>query len=358
MNRNQQIIRTSVVGISANLFLAAFKAVAGWVAGSVAIVMDAINNLSDALSSVITIVGTKLSEKPADRNHPFGYGRVEYFSALIISVIVLSTGILSLVESVKKIFHPTQPTYTAITLVIIIMAIVVKIVLGWYVKKQGVKLQSNALEASGADATFDAVVTLSTLVSAGIMLITNINLDGILGSIISLVIIKAGIEMIGAPVGQLLGKSISRDMKQFAGVLGVYDVILNYYGPNAIIGSLHVSVPESMTARRIHGLTRSITKLLYDKYHIIVTVGIYAVSDHGKDGELQKSVMNFLKSYPHIEQVHGYFHLEEKHTITFDVVPDDTIHDDNAFHFQLLQAIRKVYPEYIFDIDIDHIYCK
>lgn len=152
--------------------------------------------------------------------------------------------------------------------------------------------------------------------------------------------------------------NIIQDVKQFAGVLGVYDVILNYYGPNAIIGSLHVSVLESMTARDIHGLTRSITKLLYDKYHIIVTVGIYAVSVHGKDGELQKGVMNFLKSYPHIEQVHGYFYLEEKHTITFDVVPDDTIHDDNAFHFQLLQAIRKVYPEYIFDIDIDHIYCK
>ena len=100
MNRNKQIIRTSLVGIAANLFLAAFKAVAGWLAGSVAIIMDAVNNLSDALSSVITIVGTKLSEKPADRNHPFGYGRVEYFSAIIISVIVLSTGIISLVESV------------------------------------------------------------------------------------------------------------------------------------------------------------------------------------------------------------------------------------------------------------------
>ena len=102
-----------MVGIAANLFLAAFKAVAGWVAGSVAIIMDAVNNLSDALSSVITIVGTKLSEKPADREHPFGYGRVEYFSAIIISVIVLSTGILSLVESVKKIFNPTHPSYTA-----------------------------------------------------------------------------------------------------------------------------------------------------------------------------------------------------------------------------------------------------
>ena len=366
MSRNQQIIRTSVVGIAANLFLAAFKAMAGWVAGSVAIIMDAVNNLSDALSSVITIVGTKLSEKPADREHPFGYGRVEYFSAIIISVIVLSTGILSLVESVKKIFNPTRPSYTAITLTIIIVAIVVKLVLGWYVKKQGKLLKSNALEASGADATFDAVVTLSTLVSAGIMLFTGFNLDGILGSIISLVIIKTGIEMIGAPVGQLLGESISKDMmvniksdvKQFAGVLGVYDIILNYYGPNAIIGSLHVSVPESMTASRIHGLTRSITKLLYDKYHVIVTVGIYAVCDHGKESELQKGVMAFLKDYPHIEQVHGYFFLEEKHTITFDVVPDDSIHDDNAFQYQLLQAIRKVYPNYIFNIVIDHIYCK
>ena len=133
MNRNKQIIRTSLVGIAANLFLAAFKAVAGWLAGSVAIIMDAVNNLSDALSSVITIVGTKLSEKPADRNHPFGYGRVEYFSAIIISVIVLSTGILSLVESVKKIFNPTNPSYTSVTLTIIIVAIVVKLVLGWYV---------------------------------------------------------------------------------------------------------------------------------------------------------------------------------------------------------------------------------
>lgn len=366
MNRNQQIISTSVVGIAANLFLAAFKAMAGWVAGSVAIIMDAVNNLSDALSSVITIVGTKLSEKPADRDHPFGYGRVEYFSAIIISVIVLSTGILSLVESVGKIFHPTHPSYSTVTLTIIIVAIVVKLVLGWYVKKQGVALKSNALVASGADATFDAVVTLSTLISAGIMLLTGLNLDGILGAIISLVIIKAGIEMIGAPVGQLLGESISKEMmhnikqdvKQIAGVMGVYDIILNYYGPNAIIGSLHISVPDTMTAARIHGLTRSITKLLYDKYHIIVTVGIYAVCTTGKGLELQKEVMDFLEHYPHVLQVHGYFYLEEKRTISFDIVPDDTVTDDNAFQWQLVQAIRKVYPNYIFNIVIDHIYSK
>ena len=366
MNRNQQIIRTSMVGIAANLFLAAFKAVAGWVAGSVAIIMDAVNNLSDALSSVITIVGTKLSEKPADRNHPFGYGRVEYFSAIIIAVIVVSTGIMSLVESVGKVIHPSPPSYSAVTLTIIIVAIVVKLVLGAYVKRQGSRLQSNALQASGADATFDAVVTLSTLASAGIMLLTEVNLDGILGAAISPLIIKAGIGMIGAPVGQLLGESISnemmrsikQDVKQIDGVMGVYDIILNYYGPNAIIGSLHISVPDTMTAARIHGLTRSITQLLYDKYHVIVTVGIYAVSTSGRLKQLEESVLAFAEHYPHVVQVHGYFYLEEKHTITFDVVTDESVSDDNTFHQELMQAMRKAYPDFAFNIVIDHIYSK
>ena len=131
--RSQAIIRTSIVGILANVLLASFKAIVGFIAGSVAIVMDAVNNLSDALSSVITIVGTKLSQKPADLDHPFGHGRVEYFSAIIISVIVLSAGVTSLIESVQKLFHPTQPAYTTATLVVIVVAILVKLALGSYV---------------------------------------------------------------------------------------------------------------------------------------------------------------------------------------------------------------------------------
>ena len=162
MNRSSQIIRTSWIGIIANVLLAAFKAGVGLLASSVAIVMDAVNNLSDALSSVITIVGTKLSQRPADRKHPFGFGRIEYFSAIIIAVIVLTAGVTSLIESVKKIFNPTTPTYTTTTLIVIIVAIVVKLVLGQYVKKQGEKLKSDALIASGSDALFDAVITLAT----------------------------------------------------------------------------------------------------------------------------------------------------------------------------------------------------
>jgi len=124
--RNKEIIRTSVVGIAANVLLAGFKAVVGAIAGSVAIIMDAVNNLSDALSSVITIVGTKLSARPADGKHPFGYGRIEYFSAIVISIIVLIAGVSSLIESVKKIFNPTEPNYTTFTLVVIVVAILVE----------------------------------------------------------------------------------------------------------------------------------------------------------------------------------------------------------------------------------------
>ena len=130
MDRYQQIIRTSIVGIIANIFLASFKALVGLISGSIAIIMDAVNNLSDVLSSVITIVGTKLSARPADAKHPFGHGRIEYFSAIIISIIIIIAGFSSLIESGKKIINPTVPDYTTLTLVVIIVAIGVKIVLG------------------------------------------------------------------------------------------------------------------------------------------------------------------------------------------------------------------------------------
>ena len=190
MNRSAEIIRTSVVGIVANVLLAAFKALVGLLANSIAIVMDAVNNLSDALSSVITIIGTKLSQKPADREHPYGHGRVEYFSAIIIAVIVISAGVTSLAESGKKLFHPVEPSYTASTLIVIIVAIVVKLLLGWFVKKQGEKLKSDALIASGSDALFDAIITVATLVSAAVMLLWGVSLDGILGVLISAFIIR------------------------------------------------------------------------------------------------------------------------------------------------------------------------
>ena len=367
MNRSQEIIRTSWIGIATNLLLAGFKAVVGIVSSSVAIVMDAVNNLSDALSSVITIVGTKLSQRPADRKHPFGFGRIEYFSAIIIAVIVLSAGITSLIESVKKIFDPTEPEYTTTTLIIIVVAIVVKLVLGQYVKRKGEQLKSDALIASGADALFDAIITLATLISAGVMLLWNVSLDGILGALISLVIIKAGIEMLASPINELLGtsipaelsKEIMKEVSEFEGVHGVFDLILHNYGPDVKIGSLHINVYDTMSAHAIHGLTRKISTFMFEQHGIIMTVGVYAIATgENRHAELQSQVMQTLAAHKEIVQVHGFLYLENERMLSVDVVPDISVHDDAALVDKLTNEIQPLAPDMQIIIVIDHNYCE
>ena len=365
MDRNQEIIRTSIVGIIANMFLAAFKAVVGIFASSIAIIMDAVNNFSDALSSAITIIGTKLSGRDPDRKHPFGYGRIEYLSAIIIAIIILIAGVTSLIESVKKIIDPTVPEYTTTTLIVIVVAIAVKLVLGGYVKRKGEQLKSDSLIASGTDALFDAVVTLSTLVSAGIMLLMNVNLDGVFGTLISLVIIKAGVEMLGSPVSQLLGESIPKqtylnirdEVLKYEAVNEVNDIILNYYGPDMIIGSLNIAVPDKMSAREIHGLTRDISQKLFHKYGIIINIGIYATYS-GKMGELQQSVINTAKSIAHVQYIHAFYFYEENNTITLDVIPDDEVHNDADFKELVYRTLKSKFSQYEFMIVIDHNYIE
>ncbi len=367
MDRSREIIRTSWIGIAANVLLAGFKAAVGVLASSVAIVMDAVNNLSDALSSVITIVGTKLSQRPPDRKHPFGFGRVEYFSAIIIAVIVLSAGITSLIESVKKIFNPSEPTYTTLTLVVIVVAIVVKLILGQYVKRKGTQLKSDALIASGSDALFDAIITLATLVSAGVMLLWGISLDGILGVLISLVIIKAGIEMLASPVNELLGTSISaeltsqikKEVSEFDGVHGVYDLILHNYGPDIQIGSLHINVLDTMSAHEIHGLTRKITMQMIERHNIVMTVGVYAIATgENRRAELQTKVMQMLAAHPEIVQVHGFYYSEKDNMLSVDVVPDISVHDDAAFVRQLTAELQPLVPDKQVVIIVDHNYSE
>lgn len=365
MDRSTQIIRTSVVGIVANVVLAAFKALVGILANSVAIILDAVNNLTDVLSSVITIVGTKLSLKPADRRHPYGHGRIEYFSAIIIALIVFSAGVTSLYESIGKIIHPTTPTYTTTTLIVIVVAIVVKLVLGRYVKGQGEKLHSDALIASGADALFDAIITSATLVAAGIMLIWNVSLDGILGALISLVIIKAGVEMINNPVSELLGarvspeltKAIRQEVLAFPQVHGVYDLILHNYGPSVMIGSLHVSVDDTVRADEIHALSRDIQTLMYQKHGIVMTVGVYSVATgDNRRAQLQQQVMQLASAHKEVVQVHGFFYSERDKLLSIDIVPDFEVHDFAPLTAAITQEIQPLVPGFTVAIVVDYNY--
>ena len=163
MERNKKIVQTSILGIAVNILLVIFKAAIGFIANSIAIILDAVNNLSDALSSIITIIGTKLSEKAPDKKHPYGHGRIEYFTSIIIAILVLAAGVTALKESVEKIINPEVANYSIASLIIVGVAVAVKFFFGRYVKKVGEKLNSQSLVASGTDALMDSILSLSTL---------------------------------------------------------------------------------------------------------------------------------------------------------------------------------------------------
>ncbi len=254
-NRNKVIVKTSVVGIVTNVILASVKAVIGLMANSIAVVLDAVNNLSDALSSIITIVGNKLSRKLPNEKHPLGYGRIEYLTAMVIASIVIYAGITSCVESIKKIIHPEEADYSTVSLIIIAIAVVVKVILGRYVKSQGERVNSGSLIASGSDALFDAILSLSVLASALIFIFTGLSLEAYVGVLISIFIVKAGFEMLKDTVSDLLGKKndneLTKQIKSLIrseeGIHGAYDLVINDYGPEKKLASVHVELPDTMT---------------------------------------------------------------------------------------------------------------
>jgi len=363
VSREKIIVRTSVIGIIANVFLAAFKAVIGLLSNSIAIIMDAVNNISDAGSSLITIIGTKLAGREPDKKHPFGYGRVEYLSAMVISVIVLYAGVTSLVESIKKIITPDVPDYSTVSLIIVGAAVVVKIVLGRYVKSVGKKVNSTSLINSGEDATLDSVISASTLVAAAIFLIFDISLEAWLGAIISLVIIKSGFEMIKETISQILGerndpelaKSIKGTVTGFKDVQGAYDLVLNNYGPDTWNGSIHIEVPDTYSADRLDQLLRSIQVKVYEEHQVILTaIGVYSVNT--KDDEIRaayKKVKDAVLSHKYIRQMHGFYMDKEKKTMRFDIVVSFDAEDRRAVYENVLENVGKIYPGYELQVAMD-----
>ena len=289
--REKVVIKTSVVSIISNIVLAGFKAFVGLLANSIAIISDAVNNLSDALSSIITIVGTKLAGKPPDKKHPYGYGRIEYMTSLIVSGIVLYAGITAFVESVKKIIHPEVADYSTITLIILIVGIIVKFILGIYVKKKGKEVNSDSLVASGSDAFNDAILSISVLASAIIYMLFKISLEayvGVLLSVFIIFIIKAGLELIKESVDNMLGvriesslaKSIKRDIAKEKDIQGAYDLTLHDYGPDRYSGSVHIEVSDTLTASDIDRLSRIVPHLC----KVAPSTSEYHVSDVHRAG--------------------------------------------------------------------------
>ena len=332
-NREKEIVKTSVLGIVGNVFLVAFKAFVGVLAGSIAIILDAVNNFTDALSSIITIAGTKLSAKRPDKKHPYGYGRIEYLTSTLIAVLILFAGGMAVYESVKSIIdhfqNNTMPSFEIYSIVIIAVAIAVKIAIGLFFRKKGKTIDSEALKASGMDALFDSVLSTATLIGAVVAKFAGVYIEGYLGIAIGLFILKSGFEVMRESLSSMIGDrfekeyivAIKKEINAIEGVRGCFDLILNNYGHNKNIGSVHIGVSDDLTATQIQVIERKISLLMYEKYNTIMTVGIYA--DNRTDElsrKIYEKVCDAVKKHPHVLQTHGFYVDAKESVISFDVV--------------------------------------
>ena len=362
VSRDKIIVRTSIIGILTNVFLASFKAGIGLISNSIAVILDAVNNLSDALSSIITIVGTKLAGRLPDKKHPLGYGRMEYLTAMIVAGIVLYAGLTSAVESVKKIIHPEKADYSTISLVIIGVAVVVKIILGRYVKGQGEKVNSGSLIASGSDALFDAIPSMSVLASAIIFILTGISLEAWVGVFISVIIIKSGIEMMIETVNEILGvradkevtDKIKKLMVEEPEVSGAYDLILYNYGPDKNYASVHIELPDTMTVKEVDKITRKLEKKVYKETGVILAgVGLYSINTSDDEtAKILNAVREKVLSHEWAIQLHGFYLDIEEKEMRFDVVISFKVNARDAMA-TLYEELKKDYLGYDIQISPD-----
>mgnify|MGYP002625411651 CR=1 FL=1 len=368
-NREKGIVRVSIVGIAGNILLVAIKATIGFLANSISIISDAINNLTDALSSLITIVGTKLSNKRPNKKHPYGYGRVEYITSVVIGLLIFVAGFTAIYESINSIIdyfqNGTMSDYSDISFIIISVAIVIKFTIAIFYRIKSKKYESDVLKASSTDALFDVLLSISTLVGAIVSRFTGFFIEGYLGILIGLFIIKSGVEVIASSVSSVIGSrtdeqltaQIKKEIQSIDKVKGVYDLILNNYGPNNYIGSVHVGVDSDLTANEIQSLERTISGLMYLKHNIIITVGIYTENpDSELAGKIKKEVMSIIQRNKNILQLHGFYLSEERKICNFDLVYSFDEKDPNVSIKEITAELKEKFTDIFFIINLDRDY--
>lgn len=365
MDRERQIIKASIIGIVGNTLLVAFKLAVGFVSGSIAIILDGVNNATDSLSSIVTIVGTKLAGRRPDKDHPFGYGRIEYLTSVVIALIILVAGVVSLRESVLKIIHPGAPSYSALTIAVILVAILAKVGLGVMFSRFGRRTESGALLASGIDSNYDALLSGGTLVVALFQNAWGINIDGVVGIIISLVVCKAGIDVLRDALAPLIGTPEDRQtvnairvyVSSFPNVCGVNDIVFDNFGRNLTIGSARITVPDSMGAQDISQLTRQISKGIQQQFGMVFTIGIYAENTTGAFAAMRAKLAEATAAEPAVLDVHAFYVNPQAKTCCFDLVLEIQA-DREAVAQRVLALLQAAYPDYAFDIQLDCDYSE
>ena len=362
MNRDKQIIKVSLYGILTNIALVIFKSIVWFLSNSIAIVLDALNNLSDVVSSLVTIIWIKLSSRKPDKEHPYWHWRIEYLAATVIAIIILLAWLAAGKESIEKIIHPAETHYTVITLIVVTVAIFAKFFLGKYFKKEWKKLNSWSLVASWTDALNDCLISLSTLVAALISIFFHVWIEWYIWIVISIFILKTWVEILRDTIREIiwtradpeLVTKLKAKIQSNEWVLWVYDMMLHNYGPNKMIGTAHIQVNDDMTAKEIHRLTRKITMDIYYTFGIIITIWIYANNDEWEYGEIQKELNQIIKNYENIIQMHGFYVDDSTNHISFDLIFDYKEEHPEKIVRKIKKEIKSKFPDYEYSVIIDN----
>lgn len=353
-SREGIIATTSGLGIIVNLLVASIKVIIGLLASSIAIVSEGVNNAADVMSSLLTLIGTKLAGKHPDEKHPFGYGRIEHLTGLVISVIIIVTGVEMLISSVKLVFNPEPISISYITLAIVAVSAVVKFALGAYTQKMGKKADSSALEAVGVDSKGDAYASSITIISALVFLLFHVSIDAYAGILTSLLIIKAGSEIIKDTIGEIIGrpgeeelaKQIYKEVKQTEGILGAADMMLHNYGPERWSGSVNIEIDHDKTVGEVYEAVHELQLRIMHEYHVTMVFGIYAVdNDHEEVKAIRKSIGAFVKEQTEVKSFHAIFLDPKTNYLYVDLVVTYKLRDWDQLEKDFKDYMSKLYPD-------------
>lgn len=363
--RIHEIVKASLVGLIINFLLTLLKFVAGYVSGSIVIINDAIGSLNDFIAGIITILGIKFASMLPDKEHPYGYGQVEFISTTTLAAIEVIAGTTGAIESVKEIVEPTPSEYPNLLLIILSVCILARIWLGRYLEKKGESYNSEALKSTGEGTYVNSVTSVATIIAAFAHLHYNVKLEGWFGLFIALFIIKSSLVSLFNCLGDIIGRRIDDELAipvkeaiaAYPEVLGVYDLMLHRYGIEKIIGSVHVELVDFMTANRVHELTREITIAVYERFGILLTIGIYASNTDSEENiAIKQRLKELCAEFPEILELHGFYVNEEKNSIYFDLVIDFSKPNTKDIEEYIVGKLKQEYPKYDYTIIVDRDY--
>lgn len=354
-SREGVVVGVSALGILVNLLLAGVKIAVGILASSIAVISEGLNNASDCASSLLTIIGTKLSSKRPTKSHPFGFGRVEYLTSLIIAVIILFTGGELLISSIKLIINPGAVNISYVTLSVVAVSAVVKLLLGGYTEKKGRQVDSGALIAVGKDCRNDSVVSAVTIISALIFLLFRFSVDAWAGIITSGFIIKSGIDVMKDAVSVILGKpadkeladKLYKEIRSTPDVLNAADMMLHNYGPDEYSGSVNIEIDHDRTIGEVYEIIHELQLRIMNKYGVTMVFGMYAVdSDEPGQNELRKYIAKFVAGQEHVSSYHALYLPLDRKQIYCDLVVDYELKDREALETGFRAYMAEKYPGY------------